>query len=55
MEYRICPYCKARLDPGERCDCRDGMQPQEGTDMAGENEHIDNDHNKKEEHIHGGN
>lgn len=22
MYYNICPYCRARLDPGERCDCR---------------------------------
>ena len=21
--YRICPYCGAALDPGERCDCRE--------------------------------
>jgi len=21
--YEICPYCKASLDPGERCDCRE--------------------------------
>ncbi len=20
--YRVCPYCGANLDPGERCDCR---------------------------------
>lgn len=20
--FRICEYCGARLDPGERCDCR---------------------------------
>ena len=20
--FRICPYCHANLDPGERCDCR---------------------------------
>lgn len=23
MQYRICPYCEAHLDPGERCDCQD--------------------------------
>ena len=22
-QYRVCPYCDAHLDPGERCDCRD--------------------------------
>lgn len=21
--YSICPYCKAYLDPGEKCDCRE--------------------------------
>lgn len=20
--YNVCPYCKASLDPGERCDCQ---------------------------------
>lgn len=29
MEYRICPYCGAALDPGERCDCQDPEQLQE--------------------------
>lgn len=23
-QYRTCPYCGANLDPGERCDCREG-------------------------------
>lgn len=23
MRYRICPWCGAALDPGERCDCLD--------------------------------
>lgn len=22
--YRVCPYCGAHLDPGEKCDCRKG-------------------------------
>ncbi len=21
--YNVCPYCKACLDPGEKCDCRE--------------------------------
>lgn len=23
MQYNICPYCGANLDPGEKCDCRE--------------------------------
>lgn len=23
--YKICPYCEARLDPGEKCDCRESL------------------------------
>ena len=23
MKHKTCPYCKAALDFGERCDCRD--------------------------------
>lgn len=22
MQERICPYCGAHLDPGEKCDCQ---------------------------------
>lgn len=22
MQEKICPYCNAHLDPGEKCDCR---------------------------------
>lgn len=25
--YHSCPDCKANLDPGERCDCKDVKQP----------------------------
>lgn len=24
--YRTCPNCGAALDPGERCDCREGTE-----------------------------
>ena len=24
--YNVCPHCGANLDPGERCDCRDGRR-----------------------------
>ena len=26
MFYRVCPYCKATLDPQEKCDCQDYHQ-----------------------------
>ncbi|MEA4928568.1 MAG: hypothetical protein VB104_07820 [Candidatus Limiplasma sp.] len=25
--YRVCEYCGAHLDPGERCDCGEGGLP----------------------------
>ena len=25
--YRICPYCGAALDPGEKCDCGQKNRP----------------------------
>ena len=25
--YRVCPYCGAALDPGERCDCQNRKPP----------------------------
>lgn len=28
MNYRICIYCGAALDPGERCDCRSEAESQ---------------------------
>lgn len=28
MSYRICPYCGANLDPGERCDCKNEAESQ---------------------------
>lgn len=27
--YWTCPYCKANLDPGERCDCHDENPPED--------------------------
>ena len=29
MGERICPYCGARLDPDEKCDCREENQQEE--------------------------
>lgn len=29
MKYRVCPYCQANLDHGERCDCRDKEEKRE--------------------------
>lgn len=23
--YKTCPHCGATLDPGEKCDCQDGL------------------------------
>lgn len=28
-DYKICPFCGASLDVGERCDCRQEKQPPE--------------------------
>lgn len=34
--YRVCPFCGAHLDPGERCDCRDeGNAPIGATNTDG--------------------
>lgn len=30
--YRVCPYCGACLDPGERCDCLDKEKQDERED-----------------------
>ena len=27
--YRICPFCGAALDPGERCDCRERTESEQ--------------------------
>ena len=27
--YRVCPYCKGNLDPGEKCDCQNEIREQE--------------------------
>ena len=26
--YKVCPFCGAHLDPGERCDCQEGQGKQ---------------------------
>ena len=34
--YRICPYCGAHLDPGERCDCQGKeMAARDAADILG--------------------
>ena len=32
MKYRICPYCGAHLDHGERCDCQEAHKTQRESD-----------------------
>ena len=32
--YRTCPNCGAALDPGERCDCRDGTESEAGANKG---------------------
>lgn len=51
MGYRICPYCGASLDPGERCDCQDEVATSQqetgahGTGQADQDKHNHIDHN----------
>ena len=35
--YRVCPYCGANLDPGEKCDCsgKEKAAPGAGTSESG--------------------
>lgn len=35
MGYKICPYCGAHLDPGERCDCQDEENEPAGGNRTG--------------------
>ena len=32
---RVCEYCGAHLDFGERCDCRNGRAPKDGDYLCG--------------------
>lgn len=34
MGERICPYCGARLDPDEHCDCQDNEEKKESPEPA---------------------
>lgn len=34
--FDTCPYCKAHLDPGERCDCEDAQPVLEKTESEKE-------------------
>lgn len=39
MGYKICPYCGASLDPGEKCDCQEEPEtPQKEKEPAGCNQ-----------------
>ena len=33
--YRICPQCRAALDPGERCDCQDKKTAPDAANIEG--------------------
>ena len=33
--YRVCPFCGAHLDPGERCDCQEKEEDRSGAANAG--------------------
>lgn len=60
MGYKICPYCGAALDPGEKCDCREEAEAigaaaaqQEGaasmSRTGSENRTYQQDNKKREE------
>lgn len=34
MIYKICEFCGATLDPGERCNCRDFPFPEQADDVS---------------------
>lgn len=38
MQYNICPYCGANLDPGERCDCQDDEEDAKERKLKNESE-----------------
>ena len=53
MGYKVCPYCGANLDPGERCDCRDEVATSQQENVRGGkglNKHNDIRGDEKEEH-----
>ncbi len=49
MVYKICDHCQARLDPGERCDCREEVPPSQEEIARTSGGNVHKDHNKKEE------
>ena len=52
MGYKVCPYCGANLDPGERCDCRDEVATSQQENVRGGkglNKHNDIRRDEKEE------
>lgn len=48
MGYKVCPYCGASLDAGEKCDCRDEVATSQ-QENGGQNNRSRMDKNKKEE------
>ena len=38
--YRVCPFCGANLDPGERCDCQDHAKEQEQQEIRNDSKEV---------------
>lgn len=47
MGYKVCPYCGANLDAGEKCDCRDEVATSQQENGGGRNARSCMDENKK--------
>ncbi len=53
MRCKICPYCGANLDPGEKCDCQDNtVTLQQESKNSGNYQTDQSKYNQKEEIYH---